>query len=213
MAVHGRTRATDVPIDPRVLPDPAPERDTTVSKRTFQPNNRRRAKTHGFRLRCAPRRPRHPGRPPPQGPRRAVRLRSRRCFRRDTACVSERTSRRCSGARVGHARGRACSWCTHTEPIRVRVSPAGRCRVQPSVVLSSATAPNVVCGDRPGRPASLPPGVDLVSANPAAAGHRSPSCSKRSVVVAQGDPSAGGQRMTWQKASRCPSSGSSGSTS
>jgi large subunit ribosomal protein L34 len=24
---------------------------TTVSKRTFQPNNRRRAKTHGFRLR------------------------------------------------------------------------------------------------------------------------------------------------------------------
>ena len=33
------------------FPDPAPERDTTVSKRTFQPNNRRRAKTHGFRLR------------------------------------------------------------------------------------------------------------------------------------------------------------------
>jgi large subunit ribosomal protein L34 len=25
--------------------------DTLVSKRTFQPNNRRRAKTHGFRLR------------------------------------------------------------------------------------------------------------------------------------------------------------------
>jgi large subunit ribosomal protein L34 len=25
--------------------------DSTVSKRTFQPNNRRRAKTHGFRLR------------------------------------------------------------------------------------------------------------------------------------------------------------------
>jgi large subunit ribosomal protein L34 len=25
--------------------------DPTVSKRTFQPNNRRRAKTHGFRLR------------------------------------------------------------------------------------------------------------------------------------------------------------------
>lgn len=26
-------------------------RETIVSKRTFQPNNRRRAKTHGFRLR------------------------------------------------------------------------------------------------------------------------------------------------------------------
>ena len=26
-------------------------RDVQVSKRTFQPNNRRRAKTHGFRLR------------------------------------------------------------------------------------------------------------------------------------------------------------------
>jgi large subunit ribosomal protein L34 len=26
-------------------------RSRTVSKRTFQPNNRRRAKTHGFRLR------------------------------------------------------------------------------------------------------------------------------------------------------------------
>jgi large subunit ribosomal protein L34 len=26
-------------------------RHSTVSKRTFQPNNRRRAKTHGFRLR------------------------------------------------------------------------------------------------------------------------------------------------------------------
>jgi large subunit ribosomal protein L34 len=29
--------------------DPHPE--LTLSKRTFQPNNRRRAKTHGFRLR------------------------------------------------------------------------------------------------------------------------------------------------------------------
>jgi len=27
------------------------QRRTLVSKRTFQPNNRRRAKTHGFRLR------------------------------------------------------------------------------------------------------------------------------------------------------------------
>jgi large subunit ribosomal protein L34 len=29
----------------------APDRESPVSKRTFQPNNRRRAKTHGFRLR------------------------------------------------------------------------------------------------------------------------------------------------------------------
>ncbi len=30
---------------------PDPDGDHLVSKRTFQPNNRRRAKTHGFRLR------------------------------------------------------------------------------------------------------------------------------------------------------------------
>ena len=30
---------------------PALCQETAVSKRTFQPNNRRRAKTHGFRLR------------------------------------------------------------------------------------------------------------------------------------------------------------------
>lgn len=35
-----------------LLPGRRPgERDTTMSKRTFQPNNRRRAKVHGFRLR------------------------------------------------------------------------------------------------------------------------------------------------------------------
>jgi len=32
-------------------PDTKTGRTTAVSKRTFQPNNRRRAKTHGFRLR------------------------------------------------------------------------------------------------------------------------------------------------------------------
>ena len=30
---------------------PLPQTEFDVSKRTFQPNNRRRAKTHGFRLR------------------------------------------------------------------------------------------------------------------------------------------------------------------
>lgn len=29
----------------------SPQQEQTVSKRTYQPNNRRRAKTHGFRLR------------------------------------------------------------------------------------------------------------------------------------------------------------------
>ena len=33
-----------------LVPSPTPE-STPVSKRTFQPNNRRRHKTHGFRLR------------------------------------------------------------------------------------------------------------------------------------------------------------------
>jgi large subunit ribosomal protein L34 len=33
-----------------VARDP-PTKESVVSKRTYQPNNRRRAKTHGFRLR------------------------------------------------------------------------------------------------------------------------------------------------------------------
>lgn len=35
-------------VEPRITLRP---RSSTVSKRTYQPNNRRRAKTHGFRLR------------------------------------------------------------------------------------------------------------------------------------------------------------------
>jgi large subunit ribosomal protein L34 len=38
---------TPVPLSQPVTPN----EESLVSKRTFQPNNRRRAKTHGFRLR------------------------------------------------------------------------------------------------------------------------------------------------------------------
>jgi large subunit ribosomal protein L34 len=51
----GRESATLGPASTRVLSDHLQEaveaRSPHVSKRTFQPNNRRRAKTHGFRLR------------------------------------------------------------------------------------------------------------------------------------------------------------------
>ncbi len=59
MHARGTTRAGH---RPRALPArtaqvpgrghrPQQSKETTVSKRTYQPNNRRRHKTHGFRLR------------------------------------------------------------------------------------------------------------------------------------------------------------------
>ena len=66
----------------------------------------------------------HRGRPPPQGPLRAVRLRHRACWRPPTGCGRPQTSERVSARREARAAAAGCSWSTSTHAACESTAPA-----------------------------------------------------------------------------------------
>ena len=98
-----------------------------------------------------PRRPRHPGCPPPQGSLRTVRLRLDACCQRVIDCEAAPISAQYF---VGHAQqadlvqAAASSWCTPTRPTHVRVNRRGSVLLSPKPWETRwfATARSGCCG-------------------------------------------------------------------
>ena len=144
-----------------------------MSKRTFQPNNRHRAKTHGFRLRMRTRAGRAIVlRPPPQGPLRAVRLRHRACWRPPTGCGRPQTSEAGVRAPGSSRRSGGLLVVYLNDAARESTAPA-RVGLIVSKAVGGAvvrTGPSAGCGPSwaPGS-TGIPGGSDVVvRANPAA---------------------------------------------